>query len=212
MVLRLIGSGKDPFSRPEISFHDEEEILKFVELSGNIIVANSIYTYRVVTACFFQRYEYAADTIKKYHTNTEKENFRIHTVFYTFYEGLVAFRMARSQSDADMWLEIGERAIRSYRIWSTHSAWNFENKLLLLEAECFFSKGEYDSAEKKYVASIESARRHKFVHEEGLAMAMMAFYFKILGDEGKEKEYLDGALGCYEKWGALGVVMHIRGD
>ncbi|KAL7463497.1 hypothetical protein ACHAXS_003866 [Conticribra weissflogii] len=212
MTLQLIGSSKNPFALPGVAFKDEDEALEFVEKSGNKTTAYSMYTYRVVTACFFQRYEYAAKIIEKYHSKIGNENFRVHTVIYKFYEGLVAFYMNRSQPDVDMWRKIGDKAIRNYQTWAKHSGWNFENKLLLLEAESLFSKGEYDSAEKKYVASIESARRHKFVHEEGLAMAMFSNYFKIFGNAGKKNEYLDGAFGCYEKWGAFGVVGHLRGN
>jgi len=212
MALQLIGSSKDPFALSGVSFKDEDEVLEFVEKSGNKAHAISIYTYRVVTACFFQRYEDAAEMIEKYHSKLTKEDFRIHTVIYTFYEGLIAFRTARAQPDVEKWPKIGGRAIRSYQTWAKHSEWNFENKLLLLEAEWLLTKGEYDSAEKKYVASMESAHRHKFVHEEGLAMALMSHYFKSRGDAGKEKEYLDGAIACYEKWGAFGLVSHIRGN
>eukprot|EP01082_Thalassiosira_pseudonana_P010612 g9521.t1 g9521 contig37:145317-146493(+) len=48
-----------------------------------------------------------------------------------------------------------------------NSTWNFENKLLLLEAEHHFAIGDFEAA-KKYGASCESARNHRFLQEEGL--------------------------------------------
>ncbi|KAL7465110.1 hypothetical protein ACHAXS_009397 [Conticribra weissflogii] len=117
--------------------------------------------------------------------------------------------MARSQPNVNKWLEIGERAIQSHKTWVKHSEWNFENKLLLLEAELLYLKGKYVSAEKKYISSIESAHRHKFVHEEGLAMDRISSYYKFRGNVGKETEYLNGAFSCYETWGALGLLKHL---
>ncbi|KAL7463660.1 hypothetical protein ACHAXS_004013, partial [Conticribra weissflogii] len=126
-------------------------------------------------------------------------------------EGLVAFRMARSRpDDRKKWLAVGDRAIQRYQIWTTHSVWNFENKLLLLEAESLFSQGEYDSAEKKFMASIDSACRHKFVHEQGLALDLLASLYAFRGNSDKETECLEGAFDCYERWGALGLLSCIR--
>jgi len=213
MVLQLIGSDKDPFAIPGITYKDEDEVLDHLESSGNVVFANSIYIHRVVTACFFRRYEYAADMIEKYHSEVGKGSLVLSAVMYAFFEGLVAFRMARSRpNDEQKWLVKGESAIQRYETWTTHSEWNFENKFLLLEAESLFSQCNYDSAEKKYIASIESARRHKFIHEQGLALDLLASLYKLRGDSDKETECLEGAYGCYETWGAHGLLSHIRNE
>ncbi len=211
MVLHLIGSDKNPFDFPEISFKDENEVLDEAESSGKIVHANSIYTNRVMRAFFFRNYGYAKEMTEKYAALVGNESLRFQTIFYVFYRGLLAFRLARSEGDREYLLSSGEKSITSYQTWVMHSKWNFENKLLLLEAECDFANREYESAEKKYLASIDSARRHKFIHEEGLAMDLLASFYNERGDVEKGLEYLDGSFSCYEKWGASGLLKHLRG-
>ncbi|KAL7473519.1 hypothetical protein ACHAXS_013974 [Conticribra weissflogii] len=91
-----------------------------------------------------------------------------------------------------------------------HSEWNFENKLLLLEAEIHFSKGEHGLAEDKYYAAIESARRHRFVHEEGLSYELLSNFYKSRGEDEKEREFMMNAILCYRKWGANGLLAQPR--
>ena len=51
-----------------------------------------------------------------------------------------------------------------------------ENKVLLLEAEYFASKGNRNLALEKYEASISSANDHGAVHEKGLALEVSLVY------------------------------------
>jgi len=212
MILHLIGSDKDPFDIAGVPFKNENEILVFAESSNVHFLANAIYMHQVMVCYFFRRYTHAAEITKKYHSDVGKMTLLPQTVLYTFYEGLVAFQMIRSQPNEEEWVGIGEQSIKSYQTWVRNSKWNFENKLLLLEAESLFSKGDLDAAEKKYLASIESARRHKFVHEEGLALDLLASFYKSQANAVKEKEYFDLAIACYEKWGAFGILNHICGE
>lgn len=50
--------------------------------------------------------------------------------------------------------------------------WLRENKRLLIEAENHHLNGDLDDAKQKYLLSIGSAKKHKFVHEEGLGKAL----------------------------------------
>ncbi len=205
MVFQLIGGDDDPFDLPGIPFKGEDELLEHFESSGQLMFANGLYTSRIMVAFFFRRYKYAAECIGKYHTQISKRNFVFQTTFHVFYLGLVAFQMYRSAIDGRKWLTVGKEAITKFQNWAKHSQWNFENKLFLLEAELLFSEGDHNSAEKKYFDSIESARQHKFVHEEGLAMDLLAAFYKTQGCDEKQKECLRGSLRCYDTWGAKAV-------
>jgi len=212
MILQLAGGDENPFDLPEVPFNDENEVIKESESSGNITIEYpTLYTNRVMRAFFFRNYDDAKEMTKKYAALVGNESLRYQTIFYIFYEGLLAFRLARSEVDRENWLSIGQKAINTYQTWVKHSEWNFENKLLLLEAESHFSNYEYESAETTYLASIDSARRHKFVHEEGLASDLLASFFIDRGDVEKGIGYLQGAFSCYEKWGAFGLLKHLRG-
>lgn len=208
-AFQLIGGDDDPFDLPGIPFKGEDELLLHFESSGQLMYANGVYTSRIMVAFFFRRYEYAAECIGKYHTQMRKRNFVFQTTFHTFYVGLVAFQMCRSKIDVHEWLTVGKEAIKKFRDWAKHSEWNFENKLFLLEAEFLLSEGDHNSAEKKYFESIESARRHRFVHEEGVAKDLLASFYKTQGNTEKQKEFFSGALRCYDAWGATAVVRHL---
>ncbi len=212
MILQLMGSDKDPFDIAGVSFKNENEILFFAESSNVHFLANAIYMHQVMVSYFFRRYRHAAEITKKYHSEAGKMTLLPQTVLYVFFEGLVAFQMIRSQSNEEEWVDAGEQSIKSYQTWVRNSEWNFENKLLLLEAESLFAKGDLDAAEKKYLASIESAHRHRFVHEEGLASDLLASFYRTQGNVLKEKEYFDLAIACYEKWGAFGLINQICGE
>ena len=125
-------------------------------------------------------------------------------VEHVFYEGLIAFRLFRSGDEAK--LEVGKAAVSSFKAWVSHSTWNWENKLLLLEAEMLSCKQDVAGAEAKYQAAIESAKQHKFVHEEGLANELFAGFHAANGDTDRAKSHLSEARACYEKWGATAVV------
>jgi len=84
-----------------------------------------------------------------------------------------------------------------------HGYWNWENKLLLLEAESHACEGELEMAKSKFRASIDSAKRHRFVHEEGLASELLGAFLEENGNVDEAKEHYAYARLCYQKWGAF---------
>ena len=89
------------------------------------------------------------------------------------------------------------------------SAWNFSNKLLLLEAEYYLLRGDGHRAVAAYEASIKAAREHRFVHEEGLAAEKLASFHASNGETDRAMSHLSGARACYEKWGAHMLVQRV---
>ena len=88
----------------------------------------------------------------------------------TFIDGLIAFYFARKhRGDEAKWTAIGEDVLATLQKWEQGSAWNFRNKVLLLQAEHYFLKGEDQRTLNCYTASINAARAHRFYHKEGLA-------------------------------------------
>ena len=83
-----------------------------------------------------------------------------------------------------------------------HSTWNFENKYLLVKAECHYTEGEFDKAAESYKASVTTAKKHKFVHEEALGYELAGYFYKDQGDETKAQEMFKQAQIAYGKWGA----------
>jgi hypothetical protein len=86
-----------------------------------------------------------------------------------FIDGLIAFtRAQKHEVDEDQWTNIAQGAIEKFTLLVNISSWNFTHKLFLLEAEHHVLKGNDALAVEKYDLSITTARRHQFLHEEGL--------------------------------------------
>lgn len=131
---------------------------------------------------------------------------------HVFYEGISLLHCARCNPNEPQYMEIVEkRALPSFRRWAQHSLWNFENRLFLLEAQWYFAKGEMQQAEEKFKAAIESARKHRFVHEEGLANELCADFYTATGHPDKSKVHLAEARACYKLWGAQAILDRLDG-
>jgi len=96
---------------------------------------------------------------------------------------------------------------------AANSDWNFTNKLRLLEAEQQCLTKHHRRAIDLYKASIESAKRSGFIHEQGLACEKAGFYFKDKNsDSEKALEYFKQARQCYEQWGSSMKVDFIQNE
>ncbi len=90
--------------------------------------------------------------------------------------------------------------------WADVSAWNYSNKLFLLEAEYWFLLGEEILASVKYDESISAAKKHRFTNDEGLAAHRAAMFHLQHNRKSEALSYLNHSRACYESWGALGLV------
>jgi hypothetical protein len=95
---------------------------------------------------------------------------------------------------------------------AANSDWNFTNKLCLLEAEQQSLSYNHCQAIASYDASITSARKSGFIHEQGLACEKAGFYHKRNGAVCKAAEYFKQARECYEEWGSSMKVDFIQGE
>ena len=142
-------------------------------------------------------------------------------LFGIFFEGLASFLLARHsrnklESDNDIesanMIERGHSVLAKMKCWSEHSLWNWENKMLLLQAESFYTNGDFDRAGPLYDSAIRSAREHKFVHEEAIASDLAGTYYYERGLREKSYSYLVHSVACYEKWGAHAVARRVETD
>jgi hypothetical protein len=95
-------------------------------------------------------------------------------------------------------------AISSMEYAAANSDWNFTNKLRLLEAEHrSLYQNHHDTVIALYDASIESAKRSGFIHEQGLACEKAGFYCKRENEKEKAWKYFTKARESYEEWGSI---------
>ena len=110
--------------------------------------------------------------------------------------------MARDTKQ-EKWRDIGEKAIKQMSQLAQYSSWNFENKLLLLQAEQSYLNGRYMIAELTYQSSITSASDHKFIGEEAMANELFGVYLIENKKAKKGIEQLQIAHSKYIQWGAF---------
>ena len=65
------------------------------------------------------------------------------------------------------YLDEGKQFLNKVKIWNNCALANFQNKLLLLEAYHSASVFDTQTAREGFTASIQSARDHGLVHEQG---------------------------------------------
>jgi len=135
------------------------------------------------------------------------------TTTRVFLAGIVGFYLARKRRlDEKKWAQVGEISMDTIKSWTQDSSWNYAHKLLLLEAECLFLKGEEHEhiAAAKYNESIALAKKHKFKNEEGLASQKAAMFHLEYNRKEEALSHLKHAKACYECWGATGLARQIK--
>ena len=123
-----------------------------------------------------------------------------------FLDGLIAFTCAQKhQSDEEYWTNIALEVIEKFQKWVKSSEWNFSHKLYLLEAEHNVLKGDDAAAVFMYDLSITTARKHRFVQDEGLSFERAGNYHLHNGRHDSALSYFSSAKECYDRWGARSV-------
>ena len=123
-----------------------------------------------------------------------------------FYEGLVSFHLARDQSE---YHSKGNEALAFIGTYAQSNPSFFENKRFLLEA-MRLELTNSDQADTFYLKSVQSARKHKLIHEEALASEMTGAYFYSKGQQDKSLSFFSHSLKCYREWGAKAVAQRVE--
>ena len=112
-----------------------------------------------------------------------------------------------------VWLERGKTKCNYIKDWAEKgSTWNFENKLLLLQAEECYCDGNIKDAKELYSAAISAAWRNKFVNEEALAYELAARFYFETNDAVMSLQLFTEAYEKYREWGAFGKSAHLLAD
>ena len=104
----------------------------------------------------------------------------------------------------------GENALRKFEGWVAFSEWNFNNKLLLLEAEFHYSMKNSSMAATCYEASIEAAQKHKFINEEAISNELAGLFFLEEGQREKSLSFFERSAACYRTWGGFTVARRVE--
>jgi hypothetical protein len=129
------------------------------------------------------------------------------------FEGLTCYQCAFEATDQvskAKWVGRGQSILAKIKSWHERSSWNWENKVLLLEAMEMHTLGNYDTAELLYISSIRSARQHKFIHEEAIASELAGDLFYERGSHLESYALYVHSIRCFSKWGALAVAKRVE--
>ena len=114
-----------------------------------------------------------------------------------------------SQTKTEL-IERGRSVLTRIRSLAEHSSWNWENKVLLLEAMEMHTMGNLDAAGPLYFSSIRSAREHKFIHEEAIASELAGEYLYERGNHSDAYALFMHSIKCFKEWGADAVAKRVE--
>jgi len=164
------------------------------------VIPQAISFNYLLTAFIFREFEFALKLCEIYKHKATKA-WRIQDIVQSFYEGLLAYGLARQRSDRTL-IAVADNATDVLVRCAGHSKWNFENKMKLLQAEKFFTNNQIDEAREAFESSIKCAQAHKFIHEEAIALELAAYFYAAQKDYDKSRSLLQMSSVAYRKWGA----------
>ncbi|CAB1059082.1 Serine/Threonine protein kinase and Signal Transduction Histidine Kinase (STHK) with GAF sensor (EC [Olavius sp. associated proteobacterium Delta 1] len=94
--------------------------------------------------------------------------------------------------------------------WAHHAPMNHLHKFYLVEAELHRILGQNDEAGDFYDQAIKLAKKNEFTNEEALANELAGRFYLERGKAVIARAYLQEALHCYKKWGALAKIKDLN--
>ena len=167
-------------------------------------VCEGMLAIKFMCSFIFRRLDEVKATARQYLELFERQGdgaAQFINIYRVFYGGMISLHFYRESQD-QFWMDRATHAIKKMETWTAASEWNFENKLLLLQAESNYACGEMEKATEKYYLAIESSRKHRFVHEEAVACELAAAFHEKSGSADLVDELMRRAVECYQKWGA----------
>ena len=201
--------------KPPDNIPTEAEALQ--QLSSIPSFASAIKIYQLARAYLFRQ----LDDLQSFDIvdisgdiERNKHQLRPNLLFGLFFEGLASFSLARQTNESEQrarWIEKGENVLTKMKYWSEHSSWNWESKMVLLEAEKMYTIGSYNQASSFYDRALRVAHKHKFVNDEAIASELAGIFFCEERLHGvKAEALLLHSVQCYKTWGALAVAKRVE--
>jgi len=134
-------------------------------------------------------------------------------LFGLYFEGLASFYLARQTRDTEgkvKLIEKGDNVLTKLKYWSEHSSWNWESKVVLLEAEKMYTFGNFDQASLFYERAIRVSREHKLINDEAISSELAGTFFCQQLDDVKAEALLLHSVQSYKTWGALAVATRVE--
>ena len=134
---------------------------------------------------------------------------------HLFIASLASYRLFRETGES-LWAARAKEIHLMIRNWSKNgSAWNFEHKCDLLDAEEQYSYSTGDNHREiqiSYTNAIKNATRSKFIHDAALASERAADFYCSIGNMPEALEHYTRAHNFYKEWGARAKAASLLGS
>ena len=209
LIDELKGESVDRFSIFKGSIRDEDDLHASAQSTKDIQLLYVVYFKRFMSSFWKGSYADAEKCSKIAFSFPASKMPKIHLIIHTFFQGLIAFQMFRDGAGEHFLFE-GKSMLDRMESWLKNSAFVFENKALLLQAEHCASVYKIRDAIKTYDASIKSARDHGLIHEQGLANECKGKFLTSIDNISEDPSCFRKAYECYVQWGAVTKADQIR--
>ena len=200
--LRRLKGSQEKALPPLDTYLSNDELLDLTLTESSPVYFEVQLMIEITTSVLFRDMDKAQRIASIVREQVNREHLRFNHIVIDFFTGITDCYHARQNEGLDTHM-IEARGIRDkLEKLICHSRWNFENKYLLLKAECHYTDGEIEKAAESYEASIKAAKQHKFVQEEALGCELAGYFYKEQGNEIKAQELFKQAKIAYDKWGA----------
>jgi len=203
-IISLVGRNRPVVWENKYGTKDDDEILaKALEIQ-ELNVGETVVVCKMMYNFIFRNLDEAETVAQQYLEFFERHDsalLNFINIYRYFYGGLIALGRFR-KNGGQFWMDIGERSISQFEAWNTECEWNFQNKLLLLQAELHFTKNEVTEAEHTYNLAISSSKDHRFVHEQGLSCELAGIFYRTTRRKEHSMSLIRQAAECYTSWGA----------
>ena len=194
---------------------NEQSFLEEVTSKGIKMLLCQFHFRKMKHAYLFRRHDVAAEAIIKGREIKSASLLlpKFEGCTYVYFEGLTAFSLAaRSHDDAegDRWCFISDEAIEKMESWAEESPWNCRHKLEHLKAEKCAIEGSTEEASSLFVRALESAKKHRFAHEEALIAERYGAFLLQEGNDVAARDQYERARDNYSRWGAMRKVKEIE--
>ena len=143
-----------------------DELTEIGRESNNEHLLFHVFMGQMFELFYYRDYKAILELCEKHPPPDHK---RVLNTMRFWFEGVAALNVARQQPNQPKYRIIGENSVNVLAKLEETNTWNFENKRTLLQAELRYLNRDYKAAEDAYLASIESAKAHRSIHEEAMA-------------------------------------------
>uniref|UniRef100_A0A7S4JZ20 Orc1-like AAA ATPase domain-containing protein n=1 Tax=Odontella aurita TaxID=265563 RepID=A0A7S4JZ20_9STRA len=205
-VENLLGRSANP-ARLVGNELDERMLQRTIEEEG---LSSMIRFYEMWLLYLFGNYEEAAEVAAKNHGVESQWLARSPIACnHVFYSGLTSLAMERKER-CGRWMNTIHRTMNQMRGWTSSSPWNFQHKMELMIAECAFLGGDMSAAAEAYDSAIATAAKHRFIHEQGLALERAGIFYLESCDHAAASDRFMKAYDCYIQWEAFSKAAHLK--